>query len=115
MIHPHYIVGLTEGEGCFYVNIRERRPQWTPIVEAHFYLKMQENYRSLLGAVRDTFDCGGVYFQKEKRRNHCHCYRFEINSQKDIEGVLIPFFRKYPLLVPKKRDFEIFCQIVALR
>ena len=62
-----YIVGLTDGEGCFYVNIGKypayKSGFW---IQMHFHLKMQEKDRPLLEKIKNTLDCGEVYFQKEK-------------------------------------------------
>lgn len=111
-----YIVGLTDGEGCFYVNIWK-----TPTyragagVQIHFHIKLNERDRDLLIAVRDTLGCGAVYYQKETRANHTQCYRYTVNSQRDIQGMIIPFFQQHPLQLPSKRSsFETFCQIAQL-
>lgn len=115
MISADYIVGLTDGEGCFYVNIRPPRfPNSKERVETHFYIKLRENNLFLLKEIKKFFGCGGIYYQKEKRPNHSGCYRFEINSQVDINGILIPFFKKHPLIGPKRRDFLIFRKITEL-
>lgn len=114
MISADYIVGLTDGEGCFYVNVRDRNSRWSPKVETHFYIKLREDDKELLEQVKQHFGCGGVYFQNEKRPNHACCYRFEIHSHRDITEVLIPFFEKHPLLSSKKQDFEIFRQIALM-
>lgn len=114
MVSADYIVGLTDGEGCFYVNVRDRNSRWTPKVETHFYIKLREDNKELLEEVKESFGCGAVYFQKENRPNHSCCYRFEINSQKDINNVLVPFFENHSLHSPKKKDFEIFRQIVLM-
>ena len=114
MVSTDYIVGLTDGEGCFYVNVRDRNSRWTPKVETHFYIKLREDNKGLLEEVKESFGCGAVYFQKENRPNHSSCYRFEINSHRDITQVLVPFFEKHLLHSPKKKDFEIFRQIVQM-
>jgi hypothetical protein len=111
MVSADYIVGLTDGEGCFYVNVRDRNSKWTPLIETHFYIKLREDDKELLEEVKESFGCGAVYFQKENRPNHSHCYRFEINSRRDILGVLIPFFEAHPLHGTKRHDFEIFREI----
>ena len=111
MISAEYIVGLTDGEGCFYVNIRPPDKRWSRSkhgVETHFYIKMREDELGLLKQVKKYFRCGAIYFQKDKRPNHKSCYRYEINSQKDIHDVLIPFFDKHPLLSTKERNYRIF-------
>jgi hypothetical protein len=117
MISADYIVGLTDGEGCFYVNIRppdKRYQRSKTAIETHFYIKLKENDLPLLNKIKNYFRCGAVYFQKEKRENHSACYRFEINSQKNIHEVLIPFFDKYPLKSEKKKNYYIFRKIALM-
>ena len=110
-----YIVGLTDGEGCFYVHARRSRTNSKkPRVDTHFYIKLHEADRILLEKVRQTLECGAVYRQTETRNNHSVCYRFEINAQQDIHRKLIPFFEKHPLQSQKARDFEIFREVAAI-
>lgn len=111
-----YIVGLTDGEGCFYVNIWKSSAYRAGAgVQIHFHIKMNERDRKLLEAVRDSLGCGAVYYQKETRVNHTQCFRYTVNSQQDIIGIIIPFFQKYPLQSPSKRlSFGVFCQIANL-
>ncbi len=117
MISADYIVGLTDGEGCFYINVREPNKKYLGSkagVETHFYIKLREDDRKLLENVKNFLKCGAVYFQKEKRINHSQCYRYEINSQKDIHGVLIPFFDKNSLQSEKKKNYLIFRKIAMM-
>ena len=117
MITADYIVGLTDGEGCFYINVRpsDMRYQGSKTgIETHFYIKLREDDLSLLNQVKNFFRCGAVYYQKEKRKNHSACYRFEINSQKDIQEVLIPFFDKHPLKSEKRKNYLIFRKIAMI-
>jgi hypothetical protein len=115
-LSPDYLVGLTDGEGCFYLN---PRPPYTPrskqsAVELHFYIKLRGDHLPLLEKVKRAFGCGAIYLQSEKRANHSQCYRFEINSQRDIHEVLLPFFDKYPLQSPKRKDYKIFKQAALM-
>ena len=111
-----YVAGLTDGEGCFHVNI------WnTPSyragagVQMHFHVKMQEQDKALLEKLRNTLKCGKVYFQKEPRANHCQCYRYTVSSGRDIREKIIPFFQKHQLQSPSKRkNFKIFCRVAKL-
>jgi hypothetical protein len=111
-----YVVGLTDGEGCFYVNIWKSSAYRAGAgVQLHFHLKMQERDRELLEMVRNTIGCGAVYFQKEQRANHCQCYRYTVSAKRDILDTVIPFFKRYPLQSASKRaNFEIFCRIADL-
>lgn len=111
-----YVVGLTDGEGCFYVNIWNSSAYRAGAgVQLHFHLKMQARDRTLLEKVKNTIGCGAVYFQKEQRANHCQCYRYTVSAKRDIVNTVIPFFKKYPLQSASKRaSFKIFCQITEL-
>jgi len=81
----------------------------------HFHLKMQEKDRELLERMRETLQCGKVYFQKEKRANHCQCYRYTVASHREIFGKIIPFFDKYPLQsASKSKSFKAFRKIASL-
>ena len=76
---------------------------------------MQEKDKPLLEKVKNTLQCGAVYVQKERRLNHCQCYRYTVNSHRDILEIVIPFFNQYPLQsVSKKRSFTFFYKIAHL-
>lgn len=116
ILSADYLVGLTDGEGCFYLNPRPvhiPKSKQSP-VELHFYIKLKGDHLPLLKKVKESFGCGVIYHQVEKRTNHSECFRFEINSQKDIHGVLLPLFDKHQLQSPKKKDYKIFRQVAMM-
>jgi len=117
MLKPNYIIGLVDGEGSFTVYIRN--PNSDKVVkrrvraEPRFYLKLVEKDKDILYQLKEFFGCGNVYFQKDRRRNHQNCYRYEVANRNDLEKIIIPFFKKHRLkLTSKRKDFEIFCKIV---
>ena len=116
IVSKDYIVGLTDGEGCFYVNVGKSSLYSTGFrIQLHFHIKMQEKDKPLLEKIGNTLQCGAVYFQKEKRVNHTQCYRYTVSSQKDIFEKIIPFFQKYPLQsVSKAKSFAVFCKIANI-
>src|SRR3989344_2449270 len=116
IVSKDYVVGLTDGEGCFYINIWKSSAYKAGVgVQLHFHLKMQEKDKSLLESVRETLGCGAVYFQKEQRQNHCQCYRYTVSSQRDILQKIIPFFQQNPLQsASKSKNFRIFSQVASL-
>lgn len=111
-----YIVGLTDGEGCFYVNLWKSASYRAGAgVQLQFHIKLNERDRELLENVCNTLNCRAVYYQKETRANHTQCFRYTVNSHRDIVGVIIPFFQQHPLQSASKRSsFEIFCKIAQL-
>lgn len=115
-VSPDYIVGLTDGEGCFYVLVRPPyNKNGGAMVQLCFFIKVKEEDKTILDKVRDALNCGAVYFQKETRANHTQCYRYTVNSHRDALGKIIPFFKKYSLQSnSKQKNFQIFCKIAKL-
>lgn len=115
-MNVQYVVGLVDGEGSFTVYIRKPNASQTVRrvkAEPKFYIKLIEKDKHILDELQKFFGCGRVYFQKDSRPNHQHCYRYEVFRRDDLETVIIPFFRKYSLqFVSKRRDFELFCELV---
>ena len=117
MLKPDYIIGLVDGEGSFTVYVRnpdlKKNVARRVKAEPRFYLKLREKDKDILYELKRFFGCGNVYFQRDRRKNHQNCYRYEVANRNDLERIIIPFFRKYPLkLVSKNKDFGIFCKIM---
>ena len=117
MFKPSYIVGLVDGEGSFTVYIRhpeeDSKVKRRVRAEPKFYLKLAEKDKGVLYKLKKYFACGNVYFQKDSRKGHADCYRFEVTKRSDLLKKIIPFFRKHRLkLVSKKKDFQIFCELL---
>ncbi len=54
-------------------------------------------------------------YKKTREKNHSLCYGFEVQKRKEVIERIIPFFSKNPSKIPsRKRDFELFKQIVGL-
>lgn len=117
MLNPYYILGLIDGEGSFTAYIRSpylRKAVKRQVrAEPKFYLKLKEKDRDILYKLKYFFSCGNVYFQKDRRKNHQNCYRYEVAKRDDLEKIIIPFFKRYRLkLASKRKDFKIFCKIM---
>jgi len=64
-VAKEYIVGLTDGEGCFYVNMGKYPAYKVGIrVQMHFHIKMQERDKKLLEKVRNTLKLWCCIFPK---------------------------------------------------
>lgn len=117
MLNSDYIIGLVDGEGSFTVYIRN--PDSKKVIkrrvkaEPRFYLKLTEKDKDILYRLKRFFGCGNVYFQKDRRKNHQNCYRYEVANRNDLEKIIIPFFKRCRLkLASKRKDFKIFCEIM---
>lgn len=113
MLNANYVLGLVDGEGSFNVRVNHQRRRAR--VELKFSLKLRHQDKEILDALQHFFNCGKVYIQRDKRKNHSLCYRFEVQNKKEIVNCVIPFFvENPPKLKSRKRDFELFKQITEL-
>ena len=113
MLNSEYILGLVDGEGSF--NVRVNRQRRRARVELKFSLKLRHQDKEVLDELQKFFGCGKVYIQRDRRANHSLCYRFEVQNKKEIVKKIIPFFEQnVPRLPSRKRDFELFRQIMEL-
>ena len=117
MLSPNYVVGLVDGEGSFTIYIRDpdskKKVKRRAKAEPRFYLKLGEKDKDILHRLKRFFNCGNVYFQKDKRANHQNCYRYEVANREDLWEIIIPFFKKHRIkLASKRKDFRIFCEIM---
>ena len=118
-LNPYYVVGLVDGEGSFTVYVRHpdniTHPKRRVRIEPKFFLKLIEKDKEILYSLQNFFGCGKVYFQKDNRPNHQHCYRYEVHNRSELSSIIIPFFKRYvPLLSSKRKDFEIFSQVMEM-
>ncbi len=114
MLNPEYVVGLVDGEGSFYVRLNTDQRRRNK-VEMKFSVKLRYQDKEILEQLKQFFNCGKVYLQKDNRPNHTDCYRFEVNNRKDIIEKIIFFFdNNSPKIQSRKRDFELFKRIAEL-
>ena len=114
MLTADYVVGLVDGEGSFHVRVN-KNPTRRAKIELKFSLKLRHQDKEVLDALKLFFGCGNVYIQRDKRKNHSLCYRFEVQNKTQIREKVIPFFEQHPPIIPsRKRDFQLFQQIVWL-
>ena len=118
-LSPDYIVGLVDGEGSFTIYIRDPKLPRSLIrrvsVEPKFYIKLIEKDKEILERLKLFFGCGSIYYQKDNRPNHQHCYRYEVYNRYDLTNIIIPFFKKHQLQFASKRnDFDLFCKMMEM-
>lgn len=109
MLPASYIVGLTEGEGCFLVSIRKDGR-----IDLRFFIAQAEGNKPLLVKVQKFFKVGSVYQKSAKRACRLPAWVFEVTKRDDIYNVVIPFFEKHKLYGIKAKSFEAFAQIAKI-
>ncbi len=105
---PNWVVGFTEGEGCFRVSIN-RQPKmstgWQVLPE--FRVVQHKRNRSTLKQLQRFFGAGDVVV------NHDTRWELRIRRLSDLKKV-VAFFEQHPLHTTKNSDFRIFAQIIAM-
>lgn len=104
-----YIVGLTEGEGCFLVCLRKDHR-----IDIRFFISQAIGNKELLQKVQRYFGVGAVYQKSNAREGKLPAYVFEVTRRDDIYKVIIPFFQKHPLMGIKAKSFEAFWTIAQM-
>jgi len=105
-----YLSGFADGEGsfCVYFSPRSRMTLgWE--VRPSFSVGQNASRPEVLNLFLQYFKCGSLRPNKGD-----NTVKFEIRSLKPLLGVVIPHFRKYPLLSSKLKDFEKFVTICNL-
>ena len=110
-LDPWWIVGFTDGEGCFSVS-RFRNNTCSSGFQTlyEFVITQGDISRSALEAIKSYFDCGHIYIN-HRYDNHNHdLLRYCVRKQDDLRNKIIPFFKKYRLQTAKEAQFELFCK-----
>jgi len=109
VLSAQYIVGLTEGEGCFLICLRKDFR-----IDLRFFISQAEGNRRLLEEVRQFFGVGSVYQKSSRDRGRLPAWVFEVAKRDDIYKVIIPFFKRNKLGGYKAKSFAAFCEIAEI-
>ena len=109
-LNPWFVVGLTDAEASFVVIITKdvSRPLGF-VISISFEIGLNKKDLDLLNKVKNTLGVGNIYFNKDD-----DTYKFKVSNITDINEIIIPFFKKYPLMTQKRADFEIFVKIIDI-
>ncbi len=108
MITPDYIVGMTDGEGCFLVSLRRDNR-----IDLRFFIVQAIGNRPLLESIQRFFGVGTVY-QKADRSGRLPACIFEVTKRDDIYNVIIPFFNEHKPMGIKAISFSVFNEIAQI-
>ena len=109
----NWIVGFTDGEGCFSVSIIKNsttKSGWQIFPE--FVITQGERSLPAIEEVQKYFQCGKIYVNRRQDNHKENLHRYCVRAIKDLSEIIIPFFKENRLRTAKASDFEKFCKIV---
>ena len=106
---PNWLTGFAEGEACFFISIyKSLKSKLGLAVQLVFKITQHSRDIELLKGIGKFFACGRV---EKRSTNACD---FTVNSLKDFDNKIVPFFLKYPLQGSKFSNFKDFNKIVKI-
>ena len=111
----HWLVGFTDGEGCFSVSIiknKTTKSGWQIFPE--FVITQGERSLPALRKIERYFKCGKIYINRRHDNHRENLYRYCVRSVSDLETIIVPFFEKHKLLSDKSNDFKRFNKILKI-
>jgi hypothetical protein len=103
-----WIVGFVDGEGCFSISFTRRNGLKVGLeVRASFSVSQNTRSKQALLKVGEFFCCGSI---RESKKDNT--WKYEVRNIDELYKTILPFFRKYPLLTNKQKDFEAWSTVL---
>ncbi|KAG0632701.1 homing endonuclease [Tuber brumale] len=100
LLNPHWVAGFVQADGTFGLNfIKQVKMKLGFTCQPQFHLMV-------LNRIISTMGCGNIVKPSSGRDR----YDISVANIKDIVGIVIPFFEKYPMYGAKYLDFQSFCK-----
>lgn len=105
----YYLLGFTEGEGCFSVSVKKQYDtKYGWVVDPVFHVTQHKDNRILLELFKRVLGCGRIIPKPGQEET---IIQYVVDNRRHLSEKVIPFFRKHrPIL--KSREFDCFCKIV---
>jgi hypothetical protein len=104
-----FLAGLIEGEGSLCVSIKEHKPsRFGYLIDPEFFIYQHKIRRGLLELAGSVFDTGRI----TPKHGNEDVLVYSIVSRRLIVQRVLPFYERYMAFSCKKRDFQLFREIV---
>lgn len=107
-INPYYISGFTQADGSFFCVIKINRQKFLQFSPT-FSITADSDSKFALEKIRDFFNCGTIY---DVSRNNTAEYK--VTNLTELQTIIIPHFKNYPVFFKKLHAFNLFTLIVEL-
>ena len=111
-LDPSWIVGFTDGEGCFHISINkinEMSLGWQVLPE--FRVVQHEKDEVVLNKIKDYFGFGNV--RVNRKDHHGTRKEFRVRGLENLNKI-VKFFKENSLNTLKNKDFEIFAEVIGM-
>lgn len=103
-----WLVGLTDGDGCFnvYLNIKNNKIIFT------YKISLINKNLQLLYKIKSYLNIGSV---SNNDKNNPNIISYKVRDKKSLLNIIIPIFDKYPLLTSKRFNYLKFktCLLIS--
>ena len=109
---PYWVTGFADAESYFsirFVALKDKKLSWA--VNPVFGIELHEKDFFLLKQIQTFFGVGTII---HRVRNGNPSSIYSVQSITDLQNIIMPHFKNYPMLTQKQADFELFCQIIEL-
>jgi len=107
--HKYFLAGFIEGEGSFCVSIKKHpQSRFGYLVDPEFFIYQHERGRRILELAQANFGTGRIYPKPGNEK----VLVFAIDNRRSLREKVIPFLDKYLMMTGKRREYELFKQIV---
>lgn len=108
IINGNWLAGFTDGEGSFYIRIKEASSEKS-INRVSFFFSINQSIRDsdLIYDISKFLNCGTI-------SSNIKYIQFRVTKFEDVETKIIPFFKNYPMHGIKQLNYLDFCKIMEL-
>jgi len=104
----HYLLGFTDGEGCFSISLKkEDTARFGWVLDPLFQITQHKLNSNVLQLFKEELKCGRII----EKPGQPDLMLYLVDNRRQLIEKVIPFFNKYKLLL-KNKDFELFKTIV---
>lgn len=103
-----WVLGFTDGEGCFFIGINKTKYGLGFQILPEFVIVQHKRDLQLLYALKSFWGVGVV------RKNHGDRFCYRVRGFKNLRHVIVPFFETHGLKTKKKVDFLKFRKVILL-
>ena len=105
---PNYLSGFTDGEGSFNISVINREKDYKHGWKISLCFNISQKDDTIPKLFKNYLGCGKIRYRKDGI-----CY-FDVRKAEDLANIVVPFFKKFPLLSKKDETFKIFCETLEL-